>query len=649
MIKKANQINKSNGPFDSIILLGDSVNDVSQLLSSPAVQSLEAPTFFVQGLNELNIGDHQDIKNLENENENKNHAKDPSSSITVSESSLKYLGSQGVKILPNGLTLGFVSGKVAKDYAENTNTAINKEPNSIEETFKDRKVDILIMYQWPSVIAKQQNASILGNSILDAVVRHCQPRYIFACGKPGGISFELDAFKWEDTLRVTRFISLGEYKSEKKWFYAFNISGKIDSDATDGSLAENPYTTLTKNMDKEETSSTNSTTDTNSLALPKKPDTSNATILGQKRAPSANNSENEIAKKRKTVNPKSCFFCLSNPDAETHMIISIGNSCYMTIAKGPLTKPTKFHNKPISGHVLVIPINHIPNVNSVAAITGIRSIENGEETKVSETTDDSTTKNESKNGDALEVDILNDLKKFDDSLKLFFWKEFEMGYSRFEINTKSSVHYHRQIFPFNLHVSISKFYDFLKSFESKCNTNSGGRNAILAKCKFNFMLVRKENPEDSKDTTSLNTRIKEIVGERGEYISIELSVINTDLQRNTKVQEDENKTEESTQSTQEVEIDQQSNDAGNGNGDADANPLSSPKPTIAGTPESYFFVTAVDSTKYVDLQFPRKLFAFFLNLKNRAHWTKCTQSKEIELLEVESFRNLYKNYDFTLS
>lgn len=41
-----------------------------------------------------------------------------------------------------------------------------------------------------------------------------------------------------------------------------------------------------------------------------------------------------------------CWFCLSNVDAEKHLIVSIGSSCYAAMPKGPLT----------DDHVLVLTI-----------------------------------------------------------------------------------------------------------------------------------------------------------------------------------------------------------------------------------------------------------------------------------------------------
>lgn len=40
----------------------------------------------------------------------------------------------------------------------------------------------------------------------------------------------------------------------------------------------------------------------------------------------------------KQLQPASCWFCLSNVDAEKHLIVTVGSSCYMAMPKGPLTE-----------------------------------------------------------------------------------------------------------------------------------------------------------------------------------------------------------------------------------------------------------------------------------------------------------------------
>ncbi|KAI7724500.1 hypothetical protein M8C21_028981, partial [Ambrosia artemisiifolia] len=51
---------------------------------------------------------------------------------------------------------------------------------------------------------------------------------------------------------------------------------------------------------------------------------------------------------------KECWFCLSSPNVESHLITSVGENFYCALAKGPL----------VQDHVLILPIEHLPNTLS---------------------------------------------------------------------------------------------------------------------------------------------------------------------------------------------------------------------------------------------------------------------------------------------
>ncbi|CAJ1941685.1 unnamed protein product [Sphenostylis stenocarpa] len=53
---------------------------------------------------------------------------------------------------------------------------------------------------------------------------------------------------------------------------------------------------------------------------------------------------------------KECWFCLSSPNVETHLIISIGENYYLALAKGPL----------VEDHALIIPVEHMPSTLSMS-------------------------------------------------------------------------------------------------------------------------------------------------------------------------------------------------------------------------------------------------------------------------------------------
>ncbi|CAI5469411.1 unnamed protein product [Closterium sp. Yama58-4] len=53
--------------------------------------------------------------------------------------------------------------------------------------------------------------------------------------------------------------------------------------------------------------------------------------------------------------PAPCWFCLASPKVETHLVVSVGEHCYVALPKGPL----------VPGHVLILPIEHFPSVISL--------------------------------------------------------------------------------------------------------------------------------------------------------------------------------------------------------------------------------------------------------------------------------------------
>jgi hypothetical protein len=69
-----------------------------------------------------------------------------------------------------------------------------------------------------------------------------------------------------------------------------------------------------------------------------------------------------------------CWFCLSNPNIAKHLIVAVGNECYLTLPKGqliPTHGQTKSRNDGISsvpggGHVLIVPIAHFPTLASAS-------------------------------------------------------------------------------------------------------------------------------------------------------------------------------------------------------------------------------------------------------------------------------------------
>jgi len=76
----------------------------------------------------------------------------------------------------------------------------------------------------------------------------------------------------------------------------------------------------------------------------------------------------------KDIGPDECWFCLSNPKLAKHLLVSLGEECYVTLTKGGLPDTTSEHSRirelfpiPGGGHVLIVPISHYPTLLSLPA------------------------------------------------------------------------------------------------------------------------------------------------------------------------------------------------------------------------------------------------------------------------------------------
>lgn len=313
VLVKANLQHGKNGPFEAVILLGDVLPSKSNL---PNV-AMDTPAYFSEGMNGLTISipcDHEKTSNL----------CDVQKNLTLAPSYVNVL------TLPLGTTIMMVSGTA--EAAENQKTAILEVEQCI------RQVDILCTYNWPKALATQRQLTLVGNSFIDEIVKLTKPRYHFAVGHESGVFYEAAPFSWSEN-RYTRFIGLGQEGLGGKWFYAFTMN-RLLCDSAPKTLSENPFTTECSRKRKPENSH--------------RPQHEQELIISRP------------AKVAKVVAPSECFFCLSNPKAETHMVVTVGTACYVAIAKGPLTRPNL--EMRFSGHGIIIPIEHRPTFRSFGDI-----------------------------------------------------------------------------------------------------------------------------------------------------------------------------------------------------------------------------------------------------------------------------------------
>jgi len=156
----------------------------------------------------------------------------------------------------------------------------------------------------------------------------------------------------ESSRQVTRFISLAKFNlsGKPKNLYAFQIipSNQLQKKELiqqPDNTTECPYKELMKILDNEKEQSEDKSKygrDQFFFNSDYKPEKRN-----QKKR---HHHDQDKAVKKKKFNQASdnCWFCLASPQVEKHLIVSIGDFCYLALAKGEL----------VDEHCLILPIGH---------------------------------------------------------------------------------------------------------------------------------------------------------------------------------------------------------------------------------------------------------------------------------------------------
>lgn len=390
VLAKANLQHAKNGPFEAVLLLGDVLPQASTLPTT----DVSVPTYFTvgkHGLSAIALQASSGSTNLLDVKENFTLAKSNicvlslalgvtimlvSATVETERSPSDSIVSPGAVVPPanrdhaatRDLTsesdFATSSDPVAKsdtvtksdpvtdgDFARDTSHSNTPQTSEIAWDALPSSIDILCTYNWPKAIANDKHLTLVGNPIIDEIVKRTRPRYHFAVGHERGIFYEALPFVWgEDNRRATRFISLAQEGTQDKWFYAFTL------DSTPPAISlklvgRNPFTDLPTPNRRLPVDGSDS-------------HTSKRRLSGDE--PDLRASTERPTKAPKVVAPSDCFFCLSNPKVESHMIVSIGASCYVAIAKGPLPKPSRTTG--FLGHAIIIPIEHVPTFRSLGDV-----------------------------------------------------------------------------------------------------------------------------------------------------------------------------------------------------------------------------------------------------------------------------------------
>ncbi|CAB3387551.1 Hypothetical predicted protein [Cloeon dipterum] len=304
---------------------------------------------------------------------------------------VNYLGKRGLFSTSEGLKIAYVSGKeggrsdgctfTAEDVTAVRDTCLRNQSN-----FKG--VDILLSSQWP----QGAKDGIEGSALLSWLAVQIKPRYHF-CGLRS-FFFERAPYRNHDTGDQidlsTRLIGMSSVGQKDKWLYALSLTPVV-------------FTAL-RELSQRTTDETPCPYP-NSTSLPgatTKREGSNQFFYDMD-APAdggARKKQKRGERSEGQANQGPCWFCLSSPQVEKHMVISVGAEVYLALAKGGLTPH----------HVLITPVAHHQAASQ------------------------------------LPPEVLDEVKKFKSALKKFFKKKHNKAVLFFERNYRT-MHMQIQVVP----------------------------------------------------------------------------------------------------------------------------------------------------------------------------------------------------------
>lgn len=217
--------------------------------------------------------------------------------------------------------------------------------------------DLLITSDWPSEIRDGSKSQYPGKfpTGVPSVASLCtavKPKYHFSTSES---FFEREPFFHNGTSPkcITRFLSLAPFGNteKQKWVYAFSLEpSALQPPSLPPGCTASPFTNSKKRKLDTQQDSYNSFRYSNGNG-------------GAHHEPDRGRHKRQ--RNQPPPTPDQCYFCLSNPACETHMIGSIGSEMYSTIAKGPLSTRTTFPSLGFPGHILLIPLQHSPTISSI--------------------------------------------------------------------------------------------------------------------------------------------------------------------------------------------------------------------------------------------------------------------------------------------
>ncbi|XP_053864467.1 CWF19-like protein 1 isoform X1 [Malaclemys terrapin pileata] len=281
---------------------------------------------------------------------------------------ITYLGRKGIFSGTSGLQIAYLSGTESLSEPAPAYSFSSKDVSELKmslfSTPKFKGVDILLTSPWPRGVGNfgnkpgEMDTKRCGSVLISNLATSLKPRYHFAALEKTHyerLPYRNHVVLQENAQHVSRFIALANVgnTSKKKYLYAFSILPMRSMDPAElvkqpQDVTENPYRKSGKEAHQPKMLS----------GAEEEPACQFFFDLskqhGKKRPSDGKGGQHSQLKQPKKIHQPTgpCWFCLSSPEVEKHLVVSIGTHCYLALAKGGLS----------NDHVLILPIGHYQSV-----------------------------------------------------------------------------------------------------------------------------------------------------------------------------------------------------------------------------------------------------------------------------------------------
>ncbi|XP_066249101.1 CWF19-like protein 1 [Euwallacea similis] len=339
LFKRVSSINDKSGPFDLLLCVGNffGINNKEFGPYKLGEKKVPIPTYIL-GPN----AEHQF----------KEYPQDEAQFELCTH--VYYLGKRGIYNDSKGLKIAYLSGLSSDQsslYSCTEQDVLELCDAALKGNASFRGIDILLTSQWPQKIVHDgKEVNLTGNSQSELVSYLCmklKPRYVVSGLE--GVYYERPPFRCpnlgeHDTTMetVTRFIGLARVGNPKKdkWIYALNVTPMDKMKIADLVQKTTDETPCPFNFQELE----------DKIFRKKKRKSEGPRQYFYDMTTPSDQEERRNNKKRPRIefDQSKCWFCLSSPSVEKHLVVTVGESCYLALAKGGM----------VEEHFLICPMEH---------------------------------------------------------------------------------------------------------------------------------------------------------------------------------------------------------------------------------------------------------------------------------------------------